>query len=47
MVAALLWLALPAASAPAAPPSTTYKLVFADEFNGSALDTVKWIDAYP
>ena len=31
----------------AAPPSSTYKLVFADEFNGTALDTVKWIDAYP
>jgi autotransporter-associated beta strand protein len=47
VVAAVLWLALPAASATAAPPSTAYKLVFADEFNGAALDTVKWIDAYP
>lgn len=42
-----LWLAVAAVSGTAAPPSTAYKLVFADEFNGSALDTVKWIDAYP
>ncbi|MFM7207538.1 MAG: autotransporter-associated beta strand repeat-containing protein [Planctomycetaceae bacterium] len=40
-------IAAAAAGAHAAPPSTTYKLVFADEFNGAALDTVKWIDAYP
>jgi autotransporter-associated beta strand protein len=33
--------------AAAAPPSSTYKLVFADEFNGASLDTLKWIDAYP
>ncbi|MBC7785413.1 MAG: family 16 glycosylhydrolase [Burkholderiales bacterium] len=26
----------------AAPPSTSYKLAFADEFNGSTLDTYKW-----
>ena len=45
--AAVLWLALPASGGMAAPPSATYKLVFADEFNGAALDTVKWIDAYP
>lgn len=25
-----------------APPSTSYKLVFADEFNGTSLDTLKW-----
>ncbi|MFM7244970.1 MAG: autotransporter-associated beta strand repeat-containing protein [Planctomycetaceae bacterium] len=43
----VLWLAVAAAPSAAAPPSTTYKLVFADEFNGSGLDTVKWIDAYP
>jgi len=42
-----LWLGAAAASVEAAPPSTAYKLVFADEFNGSALDTVKWIDQYP
>jgi autotransporter-associated beta strand protein len=47
-VLAVLSVALTAARpTEAAPPSTTYKLVFADEFNGSALDTVKWIDAYP
>ncbi len=35
------------ATAHAAPPSSSYKLVFADEFNGASLDPVKWIDAYP
>jgi autotransporter-associated beta strand protein len=35
------------AVAHAAPPSSAYKLVFADEFNGTGLDTMKWIDAYP
>jgi autotransporter-associated beta strand protein len=45
-LAALLAAVIPAPST-AAPPSTAYKLVFADEFNGAALDSVKWIDAYP
>lgn len=31
----------------AAPPSSAYKLVFADEFSGSTLDTVKWNYNYP
>ena len=33
---------LAAAAAVAAPPSASYKLVFADEFTGSSLDTLKW-----
>jgi autotransporter-associated beta strand protein len=46
-VAPALLAAVSGPSASAAPPSSSYKLVFADEFNGAALDTVKWIDAYP
>lgn len=46
-VVALLVVAVSGAVATAAPPSSTYKLVFADEFNASGLDTMKWIDAYP
>lgn len=44
VVAVTVWLA---GAATAAPPSSAYKLVFADEFNGAGLDTMKWIDAYP
>lgn len=47
----ILLLFLLAATARAAPPAaagTGYDLIFADEFSGAALDTVKgWIDAYP
>ncbi len=46
-VVALVVAAVSGAVATAAPPSSTYKLVFADEFNASGLDTMKWIDAYP
>jgi autotransporter-associated beta strand protein len=37
----------PATLAWAAPPSSNYRLVFADEFNGTSLDTSKWSAAYP
>lgn len=29
------------------PPGSGYKLIFADEFDGTSLDTLKWVDAYP
>src|SRR4051794_39793183 len=40
-------LLLPAASVSAAPPDSTYRLSFADEFNGASLDTSKWSAASP
>jgi autotransporter-associated beta strand protein len=44
---ALPGLLLRVASASAAPPDTTYRLAFADEFNGTTLDTSKWSAASP
>lgn len=31
----------------AAPPSASYRLNFADEFNGTTLDSNRWLDQYP
>jgi beta-glucanase (GH16 family) len=45
--AAVLTFALGATGAQAAPPPGTWHGVFADEFNGSSLDTSKWNTCYP
>lgn len=36
-----------ACSLRANPPTSSYRLVFADEFNGTSLDTTKWTNATP
>lgn len=33
--------------AQAGPPNNNYRLIFADEFNGDTLDSMKWVSKYP
>src|SRR6476646_3769154 len=45
--ALLLLMLVPAGLVRADPADTSYRLVFADEFNGNTLDTSKWSAASP